>query len=166
MQIQRLLTHLLFPDWKSTSYFPTASRRQIEEAITKSEQLHSGELRFVVETSLDIKSLLQNKMAKARALEVFSEMGIWDTENNNGILIYLLLAERSVEIIVDRGIAKKVDSSEWETICHNMELSFAKQEYLSGTLSAIESIGQLLHQYFPKNFQSQNELPDHLTFLS
>lgn len=166
MQIKRLFKHLLFPDWKLNKIFPIESRTTIEQAITQSETRHAGELRFVVETSLDLQSLLQNKTANTRALEVFSELRIWDTENNNGVLIYLLLAEKSVEIIADRGVAKKVTSSEWETICHNMELSFAKQDYLSGALKAIESITQLLQLHFPKNLPSRNELPDHLTFLS
>lgn len=166
MQIQRLFKHLFFPDWKLMKIFPTTSRKSIEDAIAKSEQQHSGELRFVVEASLDIKSLLHNKTARARALEVFSELKIWDTENNNGILIYLLLAEKSVEIIADRGIAKKVTTSEWGTICHAMEVSFAKNEYLSGALTAIKSISQLLHKHFPEIDKEKNELPDNLVFLN
>ena len=150
----------MFPDWKLRQLFPSQSRLAIEQAITQSEQLHAGELRFIVETSLDLTSLLQNKTARVRALEVFSEVKVWDTENNNGILVYLLLAERSVEIIADRGIAKKVESSEWQAICHQMENSFANHEYLNGSLTAIESISQILQKHFPAIKSKINELSD------
>jgi uncharacterized membrane protein len=165
MQIKRLFQHLLFPDRKLQHAFPADSRTSIEAAITQSEQQHAGELRFVVEASLDLKSLLQNKTAQTRALEVFSELHVWDTENNNGVLIYLLLAEKSVEIIADRGIAKKVSQLEWEDICHQMESAFAKQAYLNGTLEAINSISIILQKYFPKTHPSTNELCDKPVFL-
>lgn len=166
MQIKRLFKHLLFPDWKLTKIFPAESRGAIEQAIMHSETSHAGELRFIVETSLDLQSLLQNKTAKARALEVFSELRIWDTENNNGVLIYILLAEKSVEIITDRGIAKKVNQNEWETICRNMEISFAKGEYSAGAVAAIESVSHVLQRSFPRTIDSTNELANQPVFIS
>ena len=96
--------------------FPPSAMAAIEEAIAKSEREHSGELRFAVEPALDTSALLAGQSGRERALEVFSQLRVWDTEENNGVLIYLLLADRDIEIVADRGVNARVPQAEWEKI--------------------------------------------------
>ncbi len=134
--------------------------KSIEEAIAESEKLHSGEIRFAVENSLEFFPLLKGASARERAIAVFSDLGIWDTELNNGVLIYLLLADHDVEIIADRGINKKVSMDEWEIICKKMEDSFRKGEFEQGVKDGIKEISKYLEMYFPPNGNDRNELPN------
>ena len=111
IKLKRILTHLWSGERPLRRAFPASALRQIEQAIQRSEASYSGELRFVVEAALDIGPLWAGTSAADRALELFSQLRIWDTEQNNGVLIYLLLAERDVEIIADRGIHRRVGSA-------------------------------------------------------
>src|SRR5687767_441551 len=101
--------------------FPAHDLQAIEKAIAKSEKRHGGEIRFAVEAALDVPALLRGQSAHGRALEVFSELRVWDTEANNGVLIYLLLADRDVEIVADRGVNRRVGPQGWEAACREME---------------------------------------------
>ena len=126
IKLKRILTHLWSGERPLRRAFPASALRQIEQAIQRSEASHSGELRFVVEAALDIGPLWAGTSAADRALELFSQLRIWDTEQNNGVLIYLLLAERDVEIIADRGIHRRVGSAGWAQICRMMEQAFGR----------------------------------------
>ena len=95
-----------------------------------------------------------------RAIEVFSQLRVWDTEHNNGVLIYLLLADRSVEIVADRGIHAKVDSDEWEKICGAMEADFKQENFKDGVVKGIQAIAKQLAEHFPTHSKGPNELPD------
>src|SRR5437764_5727423 len=117
MSIKRIAKHLLEHRWRVRKVFPPRVLAEIERAIKAGEATHSGQVRFVVEGALDGAPLLRNQSARARALDVFSHLRIWDTAHNNGVLIYLLVADRTVEILADRGIDAKVDKAEWENIC-------------------------------------------------
>lgn len=132
----------------------------IEQAIKAAEVGHAGEIRFVVEGALDGLPLLKGQSARERAIEVFSLLRIWDTEHNSGVLIYLLLADRRVEIVADRGIHARVGTGGWEALCRDMEASFRSARYEPGAIACIESVAQHLARYFPSHGRAHNELPD------
>ena len=134
---------------------------KIEDAISASEQQHSGEICFVVEAALDFWSLLRDQSGRDRALEVFAELGVWDTEQNNGVLIYLLLADHDIEIIADRGIAAKVSQQAWQEICTHIETSLRQGDFDAGVLQGIADVNQLLAAHFPPTVDNdENELPN------
>ena len=140
--------------------FPRDALVAIEEAIKGSEIGHRGEIRFVVEGALHIEPLLRGQTARDRAIDVFSHLRIWDTERNNGILIYLLLADRGVEIVADRGIHEKVGRREWERICRTMEAAFRQSDYEGGVVAGIREVTRHLAEHFPPIDDDRNELPD------
>jgi uncharacterized membrane protein len=160
MSIKRIGKHLLEHHWRVRKVFPKHVLASIERAIKASEAAHSGQIRFVVEGALDGAPLLRNQSARDRALDVFSHLRIWDTAHNNGVLIYLLLADRDVEILADRGIDAKVDTEEWEKICRAMELEFRRGNFEAGVLKGIEAVSRHLAKHFPKQSAGKNELPD------
>jgi hypothetical protein len=158
--VVRLFRHLMMPRWRARLCFPRPALGRIMHAITKSEMRHRGQIRFAVEHALDFTSLLGNRSARERGLEVFSHLRVWDTEDNCGVLIYLMLADRNVEIIADRGIVARAGSVVWESICRAMEADFRSGRYEAGVLSGIEKISSLLAAHFPRSGPVKNELPD------
>ncbi len=160
MTLTRVLKHLLYPDWLARRAFPPAAMARIEAAIAASEARHRGEIRFAVETALALFPLLRGLSARERALEVFSELRVWDTEDNNGVLIYLLLADRDVEILADRGIARAIPPEEWAAICREMERRFRAGRYEEGVLLGIAEIDRRLARCYPRLGEDSNELPD------
>ncbi|MBC8086678.1 MAG: TPM domain-containing protein [Phycisphaerae bacterium] len=160
MHIKRITKHLLLPQWQVNRAFPIDTLAAIDRAIKASEAAHAGEVRFAVEGALDGAPLLKGQSARERAIEVFSQLRIWDTEHNNGVLIYLLLADRDVEIVADRGIHAKVGSREWEQICRKMKTDFKQSNYEDGVVSGIQEVTQHLIKHFPASGAGQNELPD------
>lgn len=146
--------------WQVNRAFPRQTLIAIEQAIKASETAHVGEIRFAVEGALDGMALFKGQSARDRALEVFSQLRVWDTEHNNGLLIYLLLADRDVEIVADRGIHAKVGSQEWEKICRTMEAAFKQANYEEGMLSGIQAVTQHLVEHFPAVGDGQNDLLD------
>jgi uncharacterized membrane protein len=160
MGMKRIAKHLFEHHWRVRTAFPPRVLASIEQAIKESEATHSGQIRFVVEGALDGRPLFKNQTARARALEVFSHLRIWDTAHNNGVLIYLLLADRDVEILADRGIDAVVDAAEWEKICRAMEAEFIKGDFETGVIGGIEAVSRHLAKHFPKRGAGANELPD------
>ncbi|GAC1499238.1 MAG: TPM domain-containing protein [Bradyrhizobium sp.] len=132
----------------------------IEQAIKAGETTHSGQVRFVVEGALDGKPLFRDQPARERALDIFSHLRIWDTAQNNGVLIYLLLADRQVEIVADRGIDAVVGAAGWEKICAGMERDFRAGHFQRGVIKGIEAVSRQLAAHFPKHGAGPNELPD------
>ena len=150
MSIKRIGKHLVEHRWRVRKIFPQRVLASIEQAIKASEAKHAGQIRFVVEGALDGAPLLRNQSARDRALDVFSHLRIWDTAHNNGVLIYLLLADRDVEILADRGIDALVGPAEWENICRAMEAEFSKGNFEAGVLKGIAAVtGQPLQWYGP-----------------
>ena len=147
--IIRFFKHLVSNPWQVRSYFSLQSLHNIEKAIEVSETKHGGEIRFVVEAGLHPYEILFHKTPKKRAIELFGRLNIWDTEQNNGVLIYLLLADRDVEIVADRGIHQHVGQEGWEEICHEMESMFRRGEFEAGVLQGIAKISAALALYFP-----------------
>jgi uncharacterized membrane protein len=160
MGIKRIGKHLLAHRWQARRMFPPAVLAAIEQAIKAGEATHSGQIRFVVEGALDGAPLLRNQSARERALDIFSQLRIWDTAHNNGVLIYLLLADRDVEIIADRGIDAKVGAAGWAKICADMETDFKSGNFERGVIKGIAEVSRRLAVYFPKLGAGRNELPD------
>ncbi|OGT19031.1 MAG: hypothetical protein A2V90_00610 [Gammaproteobacteria bacterium RBG_16_57_12] len=134
--------------------------QNIESAIRDSEKHHSGEIRFAVEADFSFAALIRGSTARDRAIELFSQLRIWDTEHNSGVLIYLLLADRDVEIIADRGIHHRAGNAAWEPICRHMEQEFRQQHYEAGVIYGIRAVGELLNRHYPAGNGNVNELPD------
>nr|WP_197523992.1 TPM domain-containing protein [Cupriavidus sp. USMAHM13] len=156
--LQRMARHLLMTHWRVRRTFPHETLLAIEQAIATSESTHIGQLRFAVEGALSFAALSKGLTARERAIEVFSHLHVWDTEHNNGVLIYLLLADRSVEIVADRGIHARVKQEEWDAICRQMEDTFRRNEFKQGVLRGIEAIGSLLATHFPTGVGGTDEL--------
>lgn len=160
MDIRRVWRHLWCDRGVARRAFPSATMHRIEAAIAANEKRHDGELRFAVEASLPFGALARGVSARHRAIELFAQLRVWDTERNSGVLIYLLLADRRVEIVADRGIHRKVGDPAWESICGNMQRAFAAREFERGVLRAIDAIGDLLAAHFPPQPGNPNELPN------
>jgi len=158
--VRRTLKHLLLPDWLVRRPFPPAVLGRIGQAITASERRHDGELRFVVEGSLHPFDVWRDRSPRDRALEVFSMLRVWDTENDSGVLVYLQMVDRRIEIVADRGIARRVDQSEWDAICRRMESAFRAGRFEAGAVEAIGEITELLARHFPPTGGNPDELPD------
>src|SRR3954453_21632490 len=159
MSIRRITRHLLQHHWRAKQVFPKDVLDRIEQAIKRGEAMHSGQVRFVVEGALDGGPLFRNQAARERALDVFSQLRIWDTAHNNGVLIYLLLADRDVEIIADRGIDAKVGAAGWENICREMEADFRAGDFERGVIKGVEAVSRELAVHFPRSASGSNELP-------
>jgi uncharacterized membrane protein len=160
MDWKRIARHLLVLPGKARRAFPAPAMRAIEQAIAKGESQHSGEVRFAVEPALEPAALLRGLSARERALEVFSQLRLWDTDERNGVLIYLLLAERDIEIVADRGVNAKVSADDWEAICRTMEASLRQGRYGEAVVAGIEAASRLLARHFPSRADDRNELPD------
>jgi uncharacterized membrane protein len=160
MNIKRIARHLAMTDWQVHRAFPRHTLIAIEQEIKASESAHNGEICFVVEGALDGAPLFKGQSARERAIDVFSQLRIWDTEHNNGVLIYLLLADHDVEIVADRGINLKVGSLEWQNLCHKMEAAFKQADYEAGLVSGIQGVTRTLIQNFPTAGAGRNELPN------
>ena len=165
MNIYRIARHLVMTHWQVNRAFPHQTLMVIERAIKASETAHLGEIRFVVEGALDSTPLFKGQSARERAIDVFSQLRIWDTEHNSGVLIYLLLADRNVEIVADRGIHAKAGSQKWDSICCKMETAFKQANYEGGVVSGIQAVTQHLMQHFPPVGGGRNELPDQPVML-
>jgi uncharacterized membrane protein len=169
MNIGRLLRHATTAHWRTRMLFPAATLDAIEQAIAAAELTHGGEIRFAIETALTPKHILNDITPRAQALEVFSRLRVWDTEANNGVLIYVQLADRIVEIIADRGFQGRVSPAEWEAVCRLMEEHFRAGRFKTGSIAGVEAIGNLLARHFPqdaaKAANSLNQLPDRPTLL-
>jgi uncharacterized membrane protein len=159
MHLKRIFRHLFTTMWSVRRAFPASSLRAVERAIQETETTHEGQVRFAVEHALDLPQLLAGRSARARALDVFSQLRVWDTQHNNGVLIYLLLADRDVEIIADRGVHAHVGQG-WEQICRRMEERFGRGEYEAGVVEGIRAVGEHLKRHFPPQRAGPGELPD------
>ncbi len=157
----RILRHLLAGPWQVRRCFPKSAMLRIRTEIENSETRHLGELRFAVEAGLHWHHLWQGISGRDRAIELFSQLHVWDTEHNSGVLIYLLLADRRVEIIADRGIHARVGDAGWQAISRAMETAFSNGKFEQGVLTGISHITALLVEYFPASGRpNKNELPD------
>jgi uncharacterized membrane protein len=159
-KLKRALRHLLSTRNEAERTFPPATLTAIAEAITAGEQTHRGELRLVVEKSLPLSAVWEGVTNRQRAISLFADYGIWDTEDNCGVLLYVNLADRKVDIVADRGINRKIDAATWQAICNAMTAGFAQGRFQEAVLEAVDKVNGLLRQHFPANGARPNELPD------
>lgn len=155
-----LLRQLFTPPWVVRRHFTPAVLAEIEEAIARVERRHAGEICFAVEHALDLADLRAGITPRQRALQVFGLMRVWDTENNNGVLVYVLYSEHAVEIVADRGIARRVPQEEWDALCRAVQQDFHDGRFREGSLRAVDGIAELLGRHFPHAPGDANELPD------
>jgi uncharacterized membrane protein len=158
--MKRVLRHLFSDQFSVRRAFPAAVMTAITGAVARGEERHDSELRFAVEASLPLSYLLSGKSARDRAVDVFAQLRVWDTEHNSGVLIYVLLADRRVEIVADRGINAKVEDGAWTAICAQMQQAFGAGRFGDGAVAGIAAISDLLARHFPAGSSNPNELPD------
>ncbi len=165
MDLMRLVKHLAMPRLAARRVFSKPALDRIEVAIRASESQHRGELRLAIETGLPLRDLLAGCSARQRGEELFSRLRVWDTADNSGVLIYFLLADRTVEIVADRGISARVPQAAWEAICRGLEQACREGRYEAGTLAAVGAITGLLAANFPVGEFNPNELSDRPVLL-
>lgn len=164
-RFKRLWQHWLYPSVRMARYLPKNRLEALTQHISASEQQHNGEIRFVVESRLPSSAILAKQQPRNRARQWFGELGVWDTEHNNGILVYVCIADRAVEIIADRGISALVDEKEWQAACNAMLPYFARHHFSDGLEAGLNAINTILVQHFPSHGQNHpNELPDNVIF--
>ncbi len=160
MGFKRTLRHLFMTHWQVRRHFPASVLDEIEGAVREVEACHSGEIRFVVEAALEGQGLWNDITPRARAWQIFGQLGVWDTANNNGVLIYVLFADHAVEILADRGIASRVPADEWAEICRDIEAHYRKHLFAQGSVAGVRAIGSLLERHFPGPGTGRDELPN------
>ena len=158
MGIGRFFRHLLSDHWSVRYAFPPRAMTAIEGAIAEQERRHDGELRFAVESALPFSDLVRGISARERAIELFSRLRVWDTEQNAGVLVYLLLADKRVEIVADRGIHARVGEAAWEAICGAMQREFAAGRFEAGVVTGVQAISDLLALHYPPRGENPDEL--------
>jgi uncharacterized membrane protein len=161
-RLGRLLRHLFETRAQLRRRFTPEVLDRIQQAVAQAEASHGGQLRVVVESDLDAWSIIEAKTPRARALEVYALAHVWDTHANNGVLLYVLFADRAVEIVADRGFNDLVTPSEWQAVCSAMQAEFSAGRWEHGALAGIGAIAQLLARHFPATGRAdtENELPD------
>ena len=165
VNFRRVLKHLFMPPWAWRRAFPQATLDAIEAAVASSETAHRGEIRFAVENSLPAALVWRGIRGRERAIEVFSNLRVWDTEHNSGVLIYLLLADHDIEIVADRGIAAKVAPADWEAVAHAMEAAFRQGDFERGALEGIAQVDAILAAHFPPSGHNPDELANRPAIL-
>lgn len=160
MDLKRFWRHVAMTPWQAGKAFPVAALDAIQAEVARQEKTHRGEVRFVVEAELTTPQLWANLSSRARAIELFSLLQVWDTEENTGILIYVLLADHKVEVVADRGIQALVEHAEWEALCAAMEGHFRAGRFTEGAVAGVREASALLARHVPAGDTNANELPD------
>jgi uncharacterized membrane protein len=158
VSFKRWFRHAFMPPWRWSVSFPKQALIEIEAAIKDSEHLHGGEIRFAVENALPLEKVWSGVSARQRALEVFSDLRVWDTAKNSGVLVYVSVADREVHIVADRGVAGCVEQVEWDEIADIMEREYHQGNFLQGSLQGIARITTLLASHFSPDINNVNEL--------
>ena len=157
-RVTRWLRHLFAPSARDR--FPDASLDRIAVAIGEGEKLHDGEVVFAVEAVLPAAALRADASPRQRALEAFASLRVWDTRANNGVLLYLLLADRAIEIVADRGLHEVVADSEWQSICAAVEAGIHDGDIEAAVIEGVQRICVLLARHFPASEHGRDELPN------
>ena len=158
--LARLFRHLFAPG--ARRHFQAEGLERIAQSIALAEARHTGEVRFAVEGAMHPRAVLAGMPARARAEEVFAQLRVWDTRANNGVLLYLLLAEHRIEIVADRGFQGLVTPDQWRGACQLVEERLRAGEYVEGVLAGVEALSALVEAHFPRgaDYVDENELPD------
>jgi uncharacterized membrane protein len=166
MAFARILRHLFATQVGTRRRFSTQVLESIEAAITTAERGTSGEVRFVVETALELPEVWSGLTPRERAIQTFSDLHIWNTELRNGVLIYVLLADHDVEIVADRGATERIAQADWEGVCRVMEGHFRAGRFAEGSLAGVAAVGALLERHFPADRdRNRDELPNQPALL-
>jgi uncharacterized membrane protein len=161
-KLLRLFKHRWLDESDARRALGAGALQRIEQRVASSERHHSGEIRVCVEAGLPLSYLWRNAPARERAVAMFGKLRVWDTEHNNGVLVYLLLAEHRIEIVADRGIDRLVDNARWQALAGEMGTAFKAGRFEDGLNAAIDAIDGLLVRHFPvaADAANPNELPD------
>jgi uncharacterized membrane protein len=161
-KLQRIFRHRLLDDTDSDRALGADALARLQARVAASEQRHSGEIRLCVEAGLPLPELWRETTPRQRAVAMFGTLGVWDTEHNNGVLIYLLLAEHVIEIVADRGVARIVPPAHWQALVDGMRQAFREGRFEAGLAQAIDAVDAVLVQHFPlaPGQINPNELPD------
>jgi uncharacterized membrane protein len=166
-KLLRILKHRWTDDGDVARALPAEALQRVQARVAASEKHHSGEIRVCIEPGLPLSYLRRGADARERAVTMFGKLRVWDTEYNNGVLIYLLLADHRIEIVADRGLNRHVDPARWQQIMQTMRASFRAGQFEAGLNAAVDAVDALLVQHFPlaEGQLNPNELPDapHLT---
>jgi uncharacterized membrane protein len=162
MKLGRILKHRWLDERDARRSIGAEALERIQARVAQSELHHSGEIRVCIEAGLPLSYLLRDAAARERALTLFGKLRVWDTECNNGVLIYLLLAERRIEIVADRGIDRHVGEARWRELVAGMAAAFKAGRFEDGLMQAVDAVDRLLAQHFPlrEGELNPNELPD------
>ena len=162
---QRLFAHLFTGNARRR--FPAADMERIADAIASGEARHRGEICFAVESALPIGDVLRGVQARERAVDAFGRLRVWDTAGNNGVLVYLLLADHRIEIVADRGLAGLVSDEQWRGVCLLMEEGLRAGEHADAVVEGIRAASDLLAMHFPRlpGGADEDELPNRPVFL-
>lgn len=164
--LARWWRHLSAGPWTRHRAFPASVIDGIENAVRACESRHAGEIAFAIDVALPAVDLWRGVTPRAAAVEAFSRLRVWDTAHNNGVLIYVLLADHDVEIVADRGVGNgRVDPAEWERCCRVMEARFALGEFLEGAVAGIEAVADVLRRHPPPGPDAGDELPNRPAIL-
>jgi uncharacterized membrane protein len=161
-KIRRLFKHRWLDASDTQRAIPPELVERLKSRAAASERRHSGEVRICVEAGLPASYVWRGASARERAVALFGKLRIWDTEHNNGVLIYLLLAEHAIEIVADRGLNRHVGHDEWQAIVQRMGTAFHEGRFEDGLTQALSEVSALLVQHFPagEGERNDNELPD------
>ena len=161
-RIARLVRHRMRDERNTHRVVGKDAVQRIAQRVAQSEQAHSGQVRVCIESSLPASYVMRDATARDRAVAMFGKLRVWDTEHNNGVLVYVLLVERAIEVVADRGVAARVPQEQWDGIVTRMQSAFSDARFEDGLLRAIDEVTAVLTAHFPREAgQAQaNELPD------
>jgi uncharacterized membrane protein len=161
-RLRRLIRHRWLDEADTRRAIPPELLERLARRVAASERRHGGEVRIYVEAGLPLSYLWQDRTPRERAVAIFGKLRVWDTEQNNGVLVYLLLAERAIEIVADRGLNRHVSPQQWAAVVGRMGGAFKEGRFEDGLTQALEEVSALLVQHFPvePGAVNPNELPD------
>jgi uncharacterized membrane protein len=162
---RRALRHLMTGSGTGRRCFPEPALADIAAAIAAGEARHRAEVRLVVEPALPFGAALDGIANRDRARELFVQYGVWDTEENCGVLIYVNLADHAVDIVADRNVGRCIEDDEWQAVCRMMTQAYKRGEFRDGTVTALNALADLLHRHFPADGARPNQLPDEAVIL-
>ena len=161
-KLRRILKHRLLDETDTARALDVAALARLQACVAASEQRHSGEIRLCIEAGLPLSYLWPKATARHRAVTMFGKLRVWDSEHNNGVLIYLLLAEHAIEIVADRGLARAAPQSHWDSVLAGMRTAFASGQFETGLADAVAAVDAVLTRHFAlaPGVVNPNELPD------
>jgi uncharacterized membrane protein len=162
---RRALRHLMTGSGTGRRCFPEPALAAIAAAIADGERRHRAEVRLVVEPALPFDAALDGIANRDRARALFAQYGVWDTEENCGVLIYVNLADHAVDIVADRNVGRRIADTEWQAVCRTMTDAYRRGDFADGTVAALNQLADLLQRHFPSDGSRPNQLPDEAVIL-